>query len=71
MLNNVLVKPFCTLQEFYEALKNPQLGLYRFIDEFAAPLYYEEMKLDRLESEVRVFLGLSCFDVYYSLQIWI
>lgn len=55
MLNNVLVKPYCTQKEFFEALKNPDLGLSHYVDEYALPLYYEEMKIDRLESEVKYF----------------
>lgn len=38
--------------DFYKALKNPSLGLIGKIDDFAMPLYYEEMKIDRSESQV-------------------
>lgn len=52
MLNSVLVKSYCAPKEFLDALKNPYLGLSHLVDEYALPLYYEEMKIDRLESEV-------------------
>lgn len=38
--------------EFYDALRNSSLELSDRIDEFAMPLYYEEMKVDRMESQV-------------------
>jgi hypothetical protein len=44
-------------KEFYEALINPQLGISHLIDNFAIPLYFEEMKIDRNESKV----GYSSF----------
>ncbi|EFN88876.1 Ras GTPase-activating-like protein IQGAP1 [Harpegnathos saltator] len=38
-------------EKFYEILRSPYLGIARHIDEFAVPLYYQEMKEDRFESE--------------------
>lgn len=48
MLQNGLKKDFC------DALKNPKLELIKQIDDFAIPLYYEEMKIDRMESQVKM-----------------
>lgn len=42
-------------EEFYQALINPSLGLGDYIDSFAVPLYYTEMKIDRAESKVYIF----------------
>ena len=39
-------------QDFYKTLMDPNLGLNDNIDEFAIPLYYEEMKIDYTESKV-------------------
>ena len=49
-LNKALEKE--NFQEFYKILMNPNLGLSDNIDEFAIPLYYEEMKIDCIESKV-------------------
>ncbi|XP_032684173.1 ras GTPase-activating-like protein IQGAP1 isoform X1 [Odontomachus brunneus] len=38
-------------EKFYEILRSPCLGISHQIDEFAVPLYHQEMKEDRLESE--------------------
>lgn len=40
--------------DFNEVLKSPDLGLREKIDDFALPLYYEEMKIDRIESQVKI-----------------
>lgn len=40
-------------KKFYKALQSPCLGLSDYIDEFAFPLYYEEMKEDRAISQVK------------------
>lgn len=39
-------------QTFCETILNPNLELYNDIDEFALPLYFEEMKIDCTESQV-------------------
>ncbi|KZC12883.1 Ras GTPase-activating-like protein IQGAP1 [Dufourea novaeangliae] len=51
--------------EFYNALRNPELGLSDRIDEFAMPLYYEEMKVDRTESQN----DLSFSDIVVSVRV--
>lgn len=43
-----------TWQELYRALCNPILKLPVNITEFAAPLYYEEMRADKLECGVSI-----------------
>lgn len=40
--------------DFSKALKNPDLGLMDKIDDFAIPLYYEEMRADCIESQVNM-----------------
>ncbi|XP_076391557.1 ras GTPase-activating-like protein IQGAP1 isoform X1 [Megachile rotundata] len=51
--------------EFSEALKSPKLGLIEQIDDFAIPLYYEEMKIDRTESQN----DLSYSDIVVSIRV--
>ncbi|XP_076245101.1 ras GTPase-activating-like protein IQGAP1 [Calliopsis andreniformis] len=51
--------------EFYNALRNPNLELSDKINEFAMPLYYEEMKIDRLESQN----DLSYSDIIVSVRV--
>ncbi|XP_017888182.1 ras GTPase-activating-like protein IQGAP1 isoform X2 [Ceratina calcarata] len=51
--------------EFCKALKNPDLGLMEKIDEFAIPLYYEEMRVDRVESQN----DLSYSDIVASIRV--
>ncbi|CAL7946505.1 unnamed protein product [Xylocopa violacea] len=51
--------------DFRKALKNPYLGLTEKIDDFAIPLYYEEMKVDRIESEK----DLSYSDIVVSIRV--
>ncbi|XP_015599510.1 ras GTPase-activating-like protein IQGAP1 [Cephus cinctus] len=52
-------------QEFHKALKNPNLGLGDYVDEFAIPLYFEEMKVDRAESKN----DLSYSDIIVSIRV--
>lgn len=40
-------------EKFSKILRSPCLGISHHIDEFAVPLYYQEMKEDRLESKVK------------------
>ncbi|XP_031839391.1 ras GTPase-activating-like protein IQGAP1 [Nomia melanderi] len=51
--------------EFYNVLRNPDLGVSDRIDDFAMPLYYEEMKVDQTESQN----DLSYSDVIVSLRV--
>ncbi|XP_033341426.2 ras GTPase-activating-like protein IQGAP1 [Megalopta genalis] len=51
--------------DFNDALKNIDLGLSDRINEFAIPLYYEEMKADRTESRN----DLSYSDIVVSLRV--
>ncbi|XP_078048629.1 ras GTPase-activating-like protein IQGAP1 [Augochlora pura] len=53
------------LTDFNDALKNIDLGLSDRINEFAMPLYYEEMKVDRAESQN----DLSYSDIVVSLRV--
>jgi hypothetical protein len=39
--------------KFYEILQTPYFEIARYIDEFAIPLYYQEMKEDRAQLQVR------------------
>lgn len=45
-------------EKFYEILHTPCLEISHCIDEFAIPLYYQEMKEDHIESEVRLSILL-------------
>ncbi|OAD59074.1 Ras GTPase-activating-like protein IQGAP1 [Eufriesea mexicana] len=51
--------------DFYKVLKSPDLGLTEKIDDFAIPLYYEEMKVDRIESQN----DLSYNDIIVSTRV--
>ncbi|XP_048514358.1 ras GTPase-activating-like protein IQGAP1 isoform X2 [Athalia rosae] len=52
-------------EDLFKALINPSLGLDYYVDEFAAPLYYEEMKIDRIESEK----DLTYSDIIVSIKV--
>lgn len=52
-------------QQFCEALLNPSLGLLNKVDEFALPLYFEEMKIDCSESQRSV----SYTDIVVSIRV--
>lgn len=43
-------------EKFYEILQSPYLEVSHCIDEYAVPLYYQEMKDDRTESEVSSYI---------------
>ncbi|XP_058789628.1 ras GTPase-activating-like protein IQGAP1 isoform X2 [Phymastichus coffea] len=62
-LNQVL--QIGTEQEFHNALLNPKLGISHLVDEFAVPLYYEEMKIDRIESKA----DLTHSDIIVSIRV--
>ncbi|CAK9799762.1 Ras GTPase-activating-like protein IQGAP1 [Anthophora plagiata] len=51
--------------DFSKILKSPNLGLTEKIDDFAIPLYYEEMKIDRVESQS----DLSYSDIVVSIRV--
>ncbi|KAK9298625.1 hypothetical protein QLX08_008104 [Tetragonisca angustula] len=51
--------------DFYEVLKKPDLELTEKIDDFALPLYYEEMKVDRIDSQN----DLSYSDIVVSMRV--
>ncbi|XP_066597001.1 ras GTPase-activating-like protein IQGAP1 [Prorops nasuta] len=51
--------------EFCKILTNPELGISDYVDEFALHLYYEEMKIDRIESQN----DLSYDDILISLRV--
>lgn len=55
--------------EFYDTLRNPNFGLSDRIDEFALPLYYEEMKVDRLESQVKLKRKKQNYHSTYGLLL--
>lgn len=59
-LNRVLLNGL--ENDFHEALTNPRLAISHHVDEFAIPLYYEEMKIDRIES--RVIIEYFSHDYY-------
>lgn len=50
-------------EKFYEILKSPYLEVSHYIDEYAVPLYYQEMKDDHTESQVSLYIlyNLSVF----------
>lgn len=54
-LNMILLKDTekDTKEEFYDILQRPCLQISHCIDKFAVPLYYEEMKEDRSDSQVK------------------
>ncbi|XP_011877026.1 PREDICTED: ras GTPase-activating-like protein IQGAP1 [Vollenhovia emeryi] len=52
-------------REFYEILQTPCLNVSHCIDEFAVPLYYQEMKEDHIESEINI----SYEDLVVSIPI--
>ncbi|KAK2582629.1 hypothetical protein KPH14_004911 [Odynerus spinipes] len=52
------------LSEFYAALKNPCLEL-NHLDDFALPLYYEEMKIDRMEYQKDLLYN----DIVVSIRV--
>ncbi|XP_016921594.2 ras GTPase-activating-like protein IQGAP1 isoform X1 [Apis cerana] len=54
-----------TRNDFSKALKNPDLGLMDKIDDFAIPLYYEEMRADCIESQN----VLSYNDIKVSIRV--
>lgn len=43
-------------EKFYEILKSPYLEISHYIDEYAVPLYYQEMKDDHTESQVSSYI---------------
>lgn len=45
---------------FARVLKDPILNLSHLINEFAIPLYFEELKVDRADLEVRLWHTI-CF----------
>ncbi|KAK0081320.1 hypothetical protein PV325_012392 [Microctonus aethiopoides] len=54
-----------SLDLFYEALSNPHLGMFDYIDEFSVPLYYEELKVDYVESKC----DLSYADIITGIRV--
>lgn len=69
-------------EKFYEILQIPCLEISRYIDEFAIPLYYQEMKEDHIESGVRLHIyvyfinfleikALISFRVFFKLILTI
>ncbi|XP_046426455.1 ras GTPase-activating-like protein IQGAP1 [Neodiprion fabricii] len=52
-------------RDLLNSLMNPNLGLAYYIDEFAAPLYYEEMKIDCIESKKE----LTYSDIIVSIKV--
>ncbi|KAH0952189.1 hypothetical protein HN011_000264 [Eciton burchellii] len=51
--------------KFYEILQTPYFEIARYIDEFAIPLYYQEMKEDRAQLQT----DITYDDVMVSLRI--
>lgn len=49
----------------YEALINPLLGIADYVDLFAVPLYYEEMKIDHTESQCE----MTYEDITVSIRV--
>ncbi|KMQ94561.1 ras gtpase-activating-like protein iqgap1 protein [Lasius niger] len=52
-------------EKFYEILQSPYLEVSHCIDEYAVPLYYQEMKDDRTESET----DLTYNDIVTSVRL--
>lgn len=52
-------------ETFIEALTSANLGLNDYVDTFALPLYYSEMRIDRLESKN----DLSYSDIVVSIRV--
>ncbi|KAL6436488.1 hypothetical protein ACFW04_004757 [Cataglyphis niger] len=52
-------------EKFYEILKSPYLEVSHYIDEYAVPLYYQEMKDDHTESQI----DLTYDDIMTSIRL--
>ncbi|XP_011265580.1 ras GTPase-activating-like protein IQGAP1 [Camponotus floridanus] len=52
-------------EKFYEILQSPYLEISHYIDEYAFPLYYQEMKDDRIESHT----DLTYNDIVTSVRL--
>jgi len=52
-------------EKFYEILRTPCLEISHCIDEFAIPLYYQEMKEDHMESGVRSRTLSLCLIIFF------
>lgn len=53
-LNDTLI--IDDMDGFTHVLKDPILNLDHLIDEFAIPLYFEEIKADRFDVDVRLMI---------------
>jgi len=53
---------------FTRVLKDPILNLNHLINEFAVPLYFEELKIDRCDIDVRLYYILVLFYFYSDLD---
>ncbi|XP_012270076.1 ras GTPase-activating-like protein IQGAP1 [Orussus abietinus] len=63
LINSVLQNE--NLNDFYKAVSSTDLVLNDHFDEFAIPLYYEEMKIDRMESQK----DISYSDISVSIRV--
>ncbi|XP_023246515.1 ras GTPase-activating-like protein IQGAP1 [Copidosoma floridanum] len=52
-------------KDFYRVLTNPKLKISNMVDEFAIPLYYEEMNIDHSESQ----MDLLYDDIVVSIRV--
>ncbi|XP_071553686.1 ras GTPase-activating-like protein IQGAP1 [Temnothorax nylanderi] len=56
-------------EKFYEILQTPCLEISHYINEFALPLYYQEMKEDRIDSETNITYDdiIACISVLSAI----
>ncbi|KAJ8679150.1 hypothetical protein QAD02_014937 [Eretmocerus hayati] len=62
-LNQILLNG--SVEEFCDAILHPHLKISHLVDDFAIPLYFEEMKIDRIES----MNDLKHSDIVVSLKV--
>lgn len=53
---------------FARVLKDPVLNLHHLINEFAIPLYFEELKIDRCDIDVRILFIVILFILHLLLM---
>lgn len=66
-LNDTLI--IDDIDGFTCVLKDPMLNLNHLINEFAIPLYFEELKIDRCDIDVRSQFILFALVYYYDILI--
>ncbi|KAL7293724.1 hypothetical protein TKK_0012795 [Trichogramma kaykai] len=59
----------CNENDFYNTLMDPNLGIDHLVDDFAVPLYFEEMKIDRIETKANLTYEdiVACLNVLTAI----